>query len=61
MTSVKVLETFNDTELLKKYRLNHKGIMTTVDQVKYAVTLPANRNNSKNTGDQIHLVFALQG
>ena len=42
---VNILETFNDTELLKRYHLNHKGIMIIVELVKDAVTSPTNRNN----------------
>ncbi|KAK0131224.1 hypothetical protein N1851_034090 [Merluccius polli] len=42
----KVLETMEDCELIKRYRLNREGIKLVVELVRDAITSPTNRNNS---------------
>lgn len=42
---VNILEIFNDTELLKRYRLNREGFMFVVELVRDSITSPTNRNN----------------
>ncbi|XP_053296371.1 putative nuclease HARBI1 isoform X2 [Pleuronectes platessa] len=39
------LETMEDRELIKRYRLNREGIQLVVDLVRDAITSPTNRNN----------------
>ncbi|KAK0156427.1 putative nuclease HARBI1 [Merluccius polli] len=41
-----VLETMEDCELIKRYRLNREGIKLVVELVRDAITSPTNRNNS---------------
>lgn len=40
-----ILDTLNDGELLKRYRLNREGIEIVVELVRDAITSPTNRNN----------------
>ena len=40
-----ILERFDDGELLKRYRLNHDGILNVVELVRDAITSPTNRNH----------------
>ena len=40
-----VLETMEDCELIKRYRLNCEGIKLVVELVRDAITSPTNRNN----------------
>ncbi|KAK0153215.1 putative nuclease HARBI1 [Merluccius polli] len=40
-----VLETMEDCELIKRYRLNREGIKLVVELVRDAITSPNNRNN----------------
>ena len=40
-----VLETMEDCELIKRYRLNREGIKIVVELVRDAITSPTNRNN----------------
>ena len=40
-----ILETLNDRELLKRYRLNREGIEIVVELVRDAITSPTNRNS----------------
>ena len=40
-----VLETMEDCELIKRYRLNREGIKLVVELVQDAISSPTNRNN----------------
>lgn len=41
-----ILETMNDRELIKRYRLDHDGIMFVVDLIRDALTSPTARSNA---------------
>ena len=45
MTRRNVLETMEDCELIKRYRLNREGIKLVVELVRDAITSPTIRNN----------------
>ena len=40
-----VLETMEDRDLIKRYRLNREGIQLVVELVRDAIISPTNRNN----------------